>query len=92
MGRIYRAWPGYPVFSSHAVALKNLKMASGRSRKVVTDDDDMSKIEFETSEDVDVIPTFDSMRLREDLVRGIYAYGKVTNLMQFVWNQVDAML
>lgn len=67
-------------------------MASGRSRKVVTDDDDMSKIEFETSEDVDVIPTFDSMRLREDLVRGIYAYGKVTNLMQFVWNQVDAML
>ena len=62
-------------------------MASGRSRKVVTDDDDMSKIEFETSEDVDVIPTFDSMRLREDLVRGIYAYGKVTNSMQFVWNQ-----
>ena len=32
--------------------------------------------EFETSEDVEVIPTFDSMGLREDLLRGIYAYGE----------------
>ena len=32
-------------------------------------------VEFETSEDVDVTPTFDSLGLREELLRGIYAYG-----------------
>lgn len=42
-------------------------------RRVVTED--LSNVEFETSEDVEVIPTFDSMGLREDLLRGIYAYG-----------------
>jgi hypothetical protein len=48
-------------------------MASS-SRSAV--DDDLANVEFETSEDVDVIPTFDSMGLREDLLRGIYAYGE----------------
>ena len=43
-------------------------MAS-RSRKVV--DDDLANVEFETSEDVEVIPTFDSMGLREDLLRSV---------------------
>jgi hypothetical protein len=38
-------------------------------------EDDLANVEFETSEDVDVIPTFDSMALREDLLRGVYAYG-----------------
>lgn len=33
-------------------------------------------LEFETSEDVDVTPTFDSLGLREELLRGIYAYGE----------------
>lgn len=48
-----------------------------RKRKVVADEEeDPTKIEFETSEDVDVVPTFDQLKLREDLVRGIYAYGK----------------
>ena len=37
--------------------------------------DDLSNVEFETSEDVEVIPSFDSLALREDLLRGIYAYG-----------------
>ncbi|KAF4526267.1 hypothetical protein B566_EDAN010977 [Ephemera danica] len=37
--------------------------------------EDLSNVEFETSEDVEVIPTFDSMGLREELLRGIYAYG-----------------
>ncbi len=53
-------------------------MAS-RDRRVVEDDpddDDLANVEFETSEEVDVIPTFDSMGLREDLLRGIYAYGE----------------
>lgn len=39
--------------------------------------EDLSNVEFETSEDVEVIPTFDSMGLREELLRGIYAYGKL---------------
>lgn len=36
---------------------------------------DDSTIQFETSDDVDVTPTFDSLGLREDLLRGIYGYG-----------------
>lgn len=38
-------------------------------------DEDLSQVEFETSEDVEVVDQFDNMKLREDLVRGIYAYG-----------------
>merc|ERR1711939_1055995 len=30
---------------------------------------------FETSADIEIIPTFDELGLREDLLRGIYAYG-----------------
>jgi len=37
--------------------------------------DDLTHVEFETSEDVEVVSTFDTMHLREDLVRGIYSYG-----------------
>lgn len=39
--------------------------------------DDLSHVEFETSEDVEVLSTFDTMNLREDLVRGIYSYGEL---------------
>lgn len=38
--------------------------------------EDLSNVEFETSEDVEVIPTFSAMNLKEELLRGIYAYGK----------------
>lgn len=38
--------------------------------------EDLSNVEFETSEDVEVVPTFNSMKLREELLRGIYAYGE----------------
>ena len=49
-------------------------MAEGKvERRIVAEDD--SKIVFETSEEVNVTPTFDSMKIREDLLRGIYAYG-----------------
>merc|ERR1712004_783051 len=57
---------------STPVFQKSLKMA-GRDRRVI--EEDLANVEFETSEDVDVVPTFDSMKLREDLLRGIYAYG-----------------
>ena len=30
---------------------------------------------FETSEDCQVVPTFDAMNLKEELLRGVYAYG-----------------
>lgn len=33
------------------------------------------KLVFETSEDVKVVPTFDAIGLKEDLLRGIYAYN-----------------
>lgn len=51
------------------------KMAS-TSRKN-NQNDDLSMVEFETSEDVEVVPTFQSMKLREELLRGIYAYGEM---------------
>jgi len=57
----------------------NTKMAanaSGITRRTKQElPDDLSNVEFETSEDVEVIPSFDSLQLREDLLRGIYAYG-----------------
>ncbi|KAL3242286.1 hypothetical protein MRX96_021329 [Rhipicephalus microplus] len=45
------------------------------ARRRVVQTEDLSNVEFETSEDVEVIPTFDAIGLREDLLRGIYAYG-----------------
>lgn len=47
-----------------------------QGRKRLLKEEDMTKVEFETSEEVDVTPTFDTMGLREDLLRGIYAYGR----------------
>lgn len=32
-------------------------------------------MQFETSEDIEIYPSFDSMNIKEDLLRGIYAYG-----------------
>lgn len=47
-------------------------MASRQSGQLT---DDLSHVEFETSEDVEVLTTFDTMHLKEDLIRGIYSYG-----------------
>lgn len=38
------------------------------------------KLEFESSEDIEVNPTFDSMGLREDLLRGIYAFSMLLRI------------
>ena len=52
------------------------RMATSVSaRKRLLKEEGMTKVEFETSEEVDRTPTFDTMGLREDLLRGIYAYG-----------------
>ena len=48
--------------------LSKRKMASKETRRGV-EEEDLANVEFETSEDVEVIPTFDSMALREDLLR-----------------------
>lgn len=39
--------------------------------------EDLSNVEFETSEDVEVIDKFKNMNLREELMRGIFAYGNI---------------
>jgi ATP-dependent RNA helicase len=55
-------------------------MAEGKSRRIAAaQNEDLSNVEFETSEDVEVIPTFDNMGLRDELLRGIYAYGRFFN-------------
>ncbi|PAA55909.1 hypothetical protein BOX15_Mlig011711g5, partial [Macrostomum lignano] len=38
-------------------------------------DEDMKNIEFETSEDVTIAVSFEDMKLKPELLRGIYAYG-----------------
>lgn len=50
--------------------------SSSKDTRRVIANEDLSKIEFETSEEVEVVPTFDDLGLRDDLLRGIYAYGK----------------
>lgn len=48
--------------------------SSGRSQVY----EDLSNVEFETSEDVEVVEKFKHMHLKEELIRGIFAYGKYT--------------
>lgn len=58
-------------------------MAESRKRKIVEPSvDDLANVEFETSEDVEVISSFDKMGLNPDLLRGIYSYGK--NNLHFI--------
>lgn len=60
--------------SKGASAKAGMTIQSGTgNRKVKLDD--LEQIEFETSEDVQVMPTFDRMKLKEELLRGIYGYG-----------------
>lgn len=47
--------------------------SSGRSQVY----EDLSNVEFETSEDVEVIEKFKHMHLKEELIRGIFAYGTI---------------
>jgi len=44
-----------------------------KKRGNIREDDDT--IEFETSTEIKIYPTFDAMGLREELTRGVYAYG-----------------
>jgi hypothetical protein len=42
---------------------------------IIADDE---RLVFESSEAISVVPTFDQLGLKEDLLRGIYAYSKPT--------------
>jgi len=48
--------------------------SSLRKRKMEVAED-LSNVEFETSEEIDIVSSFDKMGLTSDLVRGIYSYG-----------------
>ena len=60
---------------------KELTSASARAQKKALLGEDDATMVFETSKEVSVVNTFDRMSLREDLVRGIYAYGEQLNLL-----------
>lgn len=55
--------------------IETAQAMAGSSRKS-NPNEDLTNVEFETSEEVEVVPTFQSMKLREELLRGIYAYGR----------------
>ena len=44
----------------------------------------MSVFEFVNNEDLEVFPTFDSMTLGKELLRGVDAYGKNLNPLNYV--------
>mmetsp|Transcript_28304 Transcript_28304/g.50559 ORF Transcript_28304/g.50559 Transcript_28304/m.50559 type:complete len:410 (-) Transcript_28304:327-1556(-) len=53
---------------------RRVEQVGDGSRSAVDLDADEA-VEFETSKSVKVVTTFESMRIREDLLRGVYAYG-----------------
>ena len=50
--------------------------AGGRSQRRALLGEDDATLVFETSKEVQVVSTFDQMNLRDELLRGIYAYGE----------------
>ena len=58
-------------FESEKMAIRS----SGSQNKSLLGEEDATLV-FETSKEVTVTPTFDAMGLHEDLLRGIYAYGR----------------
>lgn len=56
------------------VVYESAKMSKATGKNAAFED--LSNVEFETSEDVEVIDKFKNMNLREELMRGIFAYGE----------------
>lgn len=50
-------------------------MATKKRKQIEPTVEDLSNVEFETSEEVDVVTAFDRMGLSAALLRGIYSYG-----------------
>lgn len=62
---------------------------SADSRKERVDYDEKESMEITTSDDVEIFTSFDSLGLKEDLLRGIYAYGMsftINSLMDIAFN------
>lgn len=56
--------------------MSTITTATTKSTNRNTIYEDLSNVEFETSEDVEVIEQFKNMQLKEELLRGVFAYGK----------------
>ena len=50
-------------------------MSAKRSSIIEQEGEEDALMEYSLTEGVDVLPSFDAMGLKEDLLRGIYAYG-----------------
>ena len=50
----------------------------------------MSVVEYKTNKDLEVFQTFDSMSLRKELIRGVHAYGKNLNSLNYAPFSEDA--
>lgn len=57
------------------IVITTSDMSKRVRKQIVSTAEDLSNVEFETSEEVDVVHTFDGMGLGEELLRGIYSYG-----------------
>lgn len=55
-------------------------MSTRPPRRERTDYDEKEMVEITTTDDVEVFSSFDTMGLKEDLLRGIYAYGKIQKI------------
>lgn len=58
--------------------MSTITTATAKSTNRNTIYEDLSNVEFETSEDVEVIDQFKNMQLKEELLRGVFAYGKLS--------------
>ena len=52
----------------------SVKTSGGQTTRKVQLDEALEQIECETSEDVQVVPSFDRMKLKEELLRVLYGY------------------
>ncbi|RZB40182.1 ALAD and/or DEAD domain containing protein [Asbolus verrucosus] len=71
---IKERYPEYPIQWSVLKAPK-VPMATSKTSSRNAAFEDLSNVEFETSEDVEVIDQFKNMHLKEELLRGVFAYG-----------------
>ncbi|KAK9474383.1 P-loop containing nucleoside triphosphate hydrolase protein [Dipodascopsis tothii] len=60
-------------YQTHRISSSRSTTGSNGAMEFNKDDD--AQLEFTTTKDVEVVPTFEAMNLKDDLLRGIYAYG-----------------
>ena len=74
---LYRKRVSPCFINSARVRVWKMAALGGRvsQRRALLGEDDATLV-FETSKDVNVVSTFDEMSLRDNLLRGVYAYGE----------------